>query len=137
MSNTPKVTAIDHIVLTAENLDITLAFYTKCLGMSQQSFTPCDGGSPRYALSFGNQKINLHSVKSPYSPHALRPTTGALDLCFLSDLPLEIWQDIFQSFNVAIEAGPIQRTGAQGSIDSLYVRDPDGNLIEISNSKAV
>ena len=127
------LTSIDHIVLTASDLDKTISFYCDVLGMTLENFTPSDGGEERKSLKFGDQKINLHHAKLPYKPHANNPVSGAVDICFLSSTTLEEWQKIFSKKGVAIEDGPIQKTGATGPIMSLYVRDPDQNLIEISN----
>ena len=125
--------AIDHFVLTANDMDKTISFYCDVLGMTLEEFTPSDGGEARKSLKFGNQKINLHRAKSPYKPHANNPVSGAVDICFLSSAKMEDWQNIFSDNNVRIEDGPVQKTGATGPIISLYVRDPDLNLLEISN----
>ena len=127
------ITAIDHIVLTASDMDKTITFYCDVLGMTLEEFTPPSGGNPRKSLKFGEQKINLHPAQSPYQPHAHNPMAGAVDICLLSSAPMEQWQAVFAKHNIPIEDGPIQRTGATGPIMSLYVRDPDFNLIEISN----
>ena len=123
------IKSIDHIVLTASNMKRTAAFYCDALGMELQQFTPPDGSADRLTLLFGQQKINLHDAAAPFSPHARIPTAGALDLCFLSDVGLA---DL-AAHGIAIEQGPIRRTGATGPINSIYVRDPDGNLVEIAN----
>ena len=125
--------AIDHFVLTANDMDKTISFYCDILGMTLEEFTPSDGGEARKSLKFGNQKINLHRAKSPYKPHANNPVSGAVDICFLSSAKMEEWQSIFAENNIKIEDGPVQKTGATGPIISLYIRDPDLNLIEISN----
>jgi catechol 2,3-dioxygenase-like lactoylglutathione lyase family enzyme len=127
------ITSIDHIVMTAADPDATIAFYCDVLGMELQSFQPADGSQARRALCFGNQKINLHDAASPYVPHARQPVAGAVDLCFLSDVPIADWQDRFAANDVALEHGPVEKTGATGPLWSVYVRDPEGNLIEISN----
>jgi catechol 2,3-dioxygenase-like lactoylglutathione lyase family enzyme len=114
-------------------MDKTISFYCDVLGMTLEEFTPSDGGEARKSLKFGNQKINLHRAKSPYKPHANNPVSGAVDICFLSSAKMEDWQNIFSENNVRIEDGPVQKTGATGPIVSLYIRDPDLNLIEISN----
>ena len=132
---TPKVKALDHLVLSVADIGATVDFYTRILGMQVESFVPADG-QPRLALQFGLQKINLHDAKTPYSPHAHVVQAGSADLCFLSDTPLENWQAHLAQQDVAILQGPIRRTGAQGPLLSLYLRDPDGNLIEISNQLA-
>jgi len=127
------ITAIDHIVLTSADLDKTIAFYCDVLGMELQVFNPPDGSPARRALCFGDQKINIHAESAPYVPHARRPVAGAVDLCLLSDLPVSEWQELFAAQGVPLEDGPVAKTGAKGPLISVYVRDPDGNLIEISN----
>ena len=79
------------------------------------------------------QKINLHQAASPYMPHAQNPISGAVDICFLSDTPIEEWIKLFTQYSIHVEEGPIAKTGATGPLCSIYVRDPDGNLIEVSN----
>jgi catechol 2,3-dioxygenase-like lactoylglutathione lyase family enzyme len=129
----PTLTSLDHLVLTVQDIEKTLAFYIHILGMSKTSFQPED--SPlRHALCFGEQKINLHEARAPFSPRARFATPGSADLCFLSQTPLPVWQTHLAAHDITIERGPIPRTGAHGPITSIYVRDPDGNLIEISNS---
>ena len=133
MTQSPcRVTALDHLVLTVADLPATLAFYRDILGMRAESFPAADG-TDRWALHFGPTKINLHQQGAEFLPKAARPTPGAADLCFLSPTPLAIWLDHLAQAGVAIEEGPVRRTGATGPILSLYLRDPDGNLIEISN----
>ncbi len=129
---TPRLTALDHLVLTVADMAATLAFYGDVLGMQADVFTPADG-STRHALCFGQQKINLHPAAAPFDPKAARVTPGSADLCFLSDTPLADWQAHLGRNGIPIEQGPIRRTGAEGPILSIYVRDPDGNLIEIAN----
>lgn len=125
--------AIDHIVLTVTDIDATIAFYCDVLGMTLGEFYPVGGGEVRKSLDFGSQKINLHEAKSPFEPHAKNPLPGTADICFLSSTPLDEWQSIFQANGIEIEQGPAPKTGATGPIKSLYIRDPDLNLIEISN----
>ena len=127
------LTSIDHIVLTASDLEKTISFYCNILGMTLDEFSPSDGSGVRKSLKFGEQKINLHYANSPYKPHAVNPVSGAVDICFLSSTTIEEWQNIFSKNNIVIESGPTQKTGATGPIISIYVRDPDKNLIEISN----
>jgi catechol 2,3-dioxygenase-like lactoylglutathione lyase family enzyme len=127
------IESIDHIVLTAQNIEQTTSFYCDVLGMQLEAFSPPDGSPERRALKFGNQKINLHDAKAPYVPHAKNPTSGAIDLCFLSDVTIQDWIKTFELHKIPIENGPVQKTGATGPLMSVYVRDPDGNLIEISN----
>ncbi|MDB4558638.1 VOC family protein [Amylibacter sp.] len=126
-----KITAIDHLVLTVANIPRAVAFYSDILGMAAQSFTAADG-SVRTALVFGKQKINLHSANAPFAPHAGNPMTGTADLCLLTDDDLGEWINHFRMLNIDILEGPIARTGARGPINSIYLRDPDQNLIEIS-----
>ena len=130
------ITSIDHIVLTSKDVDKTIEFYTKILGMTLELFPVANEQNKRLALKFGNQKINIHDASSPFSPHAKNPTSGSIDICFLSHVDLTEWSKIFAANNITIENGPIRKTGATGSLMSLYVRDPDGNLIEISNTIA-
>ncbi|MEL7088982.1 MAG: VOC family protein [Planctomycetota bacterium] len=128
----PAVSSLDHLVLTVKDPEATVAFYTRVIGMEAVVFHPSDG-STRHALTFGSQKINLHTAAAPFDPKAAHPMPGSADLCFLSDTPLEDWEDHFAEHGVAVEDGPVERTGATGPIRSLYIRDPDRNLIEISN----
>ncbi len=127
----PQVAALDHLVLTVADLAATVRFYETVLGMRAERFTPADG-SERWALKFGAQKINLHQAGAEFEPKAARPGPGTADLCFLTDTPLAEWQTHLAAQGVAVEDGPVPRTGATGPILSLYLRDPDGNLIEIS-----
>lgn len=130
-----RIDSLDHLVLTVADLDATLTFYTGVLGMSAESFHPADG-TVRTALKFGTQKINLHVKGAEFAPKAAHPTPGSADLCFLTQTPLKDWQRHLSDHNIAVEQGPVKRTGATGPILSLYVRDPDGNLIEISVAQA-
>ncbi len=116
-------------------MDKTIYFYCEILGMTLQRFSPPDGSSDRLAVLFGPAKINLHDASSPYIPHARCPVAGAVDICLLSDVTVENWCKRFEEFSVSIENGPVAKTGAMGPLWSIYVRDPDGNLIEISNQK--
>ncbi|WP_425074362.1 VOC family protein [Sagittula sp. S175] len=126
-----KVQSLDHLVLTVADMDETCAFYT-LLGMQVADFQPTTG-APRKALHFGTQKINLHPASGPFDPKAEYPTPGSADLCFLSDTPIDDWVSHLRAQGIEIEEGPVPRSGAQGPILSIYLRDPDGNLIEISN----
>ena len=128
----PEISAIDHLVLTTTDMTACIAFYSDVLGMKARSFQAADG-SERHALYFGVQKINLHQAGAEFSPHAARPKPGSADLCFLSKTPLSEWVKHLQSQGVIAESGPVARSGATGPITSIYLRDPDGNLIEISN----
>jgi len=128
----PCVSGRDHLVLTVADLGATVAFYRDVLGMEAVVFRGADG-SDRHALRFGAQKINLHVAGAEFSPRAARATPGSADLCFLSDTPLGRWQAHLAGLGVPVEDGPVPRSGAKGAIVSLYLRDPDGNLLEISN----
>lgn len=128
----PSVDALDHLVLTVADIDRSVAFYTAVLGMRAAPFQPAEGPE-RMALEFGTQKINLHPADAPFAPHAHAPQAGSGDLCFLSSTDLNAWQAHLDQSGVAIEEGPVRRSGATGPILSLYIRDPDGNLIELSN----
>ena len=123
-----KIDAIDHIVLTVADVEATCAFYVRVLGMEPVTFA--DG---RRALAFGAQKINLHPAGREYEPKAHRPTAGSGDLCFVTSVPLEKVVAHLQACGVPILEGPVARTGARGPISSVYFRDPDLNLIEVSN----
>lgn len=127
-----RVSGLDHLVLTVANIAVTVAFYRDVLGMAAQRFTPADG-TIRWALKFGAQKINLHQAGQAFEPKAERATAGSADLCFLSDVAIVDWQEHLSSQGVEVIEGPVQRTGAMGAILSIYLRDPDGNLLEISN----
>ncbi len=129
----PQVSGLDHLVLTVADVARTVAFYRDILGMQPEEFRPADG-SVRWALKFGAQKINLHSAAAPFEPKAKVATRGSADLCFLSEQPLDRWLAHFLEQDVVVEQGPVTRTGATGPIVSLYIRDPDGNLIEVSNT---
>ncbi|MEL6855716.1 MAG: VOC family protein [Cyanobacteria bacterium J06607_13] len=125
---------LDHLVLTVSDLDRTCEFYTAVLGCEVIFFGQDLCGNPRRALRIGpSQKINLHSAKQPMLPTAQVPQPGTADLCFLTKTPLTDVIGHFQHLAIPIVEGPVQRTGAQGSILSVYIRDPDGNLIEVAN----
>lgn len=123
-----QIARLDHLVLTVKDLDKTVEFYTKVLGMEATTFR---GG--RKALNFGEQKINLHEQGKEFDPKAVLPTPGSADLCFITMSGLDDVQDHLQKCNIPVIEGPVERTGAVGGIRSVYIRDPDGNLIEISN----
>ena len=123
---------LDHLVLTTGHEAACLDFYTRVLGMTLESFV---GGTPpvnRQAFKFGQQKINLHVKGSEFEPKAHLPVPGALDLCFIASVPLQQVIDKLQRESWPIIEGPVLRTGATCKIRSVYVRDPDLNLIEIS-----
>ncbi len=123
-----KVASLDHVVLTVSDIEATIAFYERVLGMRRVD--PATPG-PR-GVAFGNQKINLHQVGSELSPRAVRATAGSADVCFLLDGPLEPVIEELAALGVPIEEGPIERVGAQGPMMSVYFRDPDGNLLEVA-----
>lgn len=123
-----KIDRLDHLVLTVHDIDATLAFYVDVLGMDAVTF-----GAGRRALGFGQQKINLHPAAAPLEPHAVRPLPGSADLCLITGTPIADVMVHLQGRGVAIEQGPVSRTGATGPIMSVYFRDPDGNLIEVAN----
>ncbi|MDR3410818.1 MAG: VOC family protein [Formivibrio sp.] len=126
------ISHLDHLVLTTADEMACVDFYTRVMGMSLETFI---GGTPpieRKALKFGNQKINLHIKGKEFEPKAILPTPGALDLCFISSVPLDTAISRIQDCEWPIIEGPVKRTGATGPIRSIYLRDPDGNLIEIS-----
>ena len=127
------ISSIDHIVLTVADLSKTIDFYCSVLGITMVEFVPPTGGPARKSLHFGKQKINLHDAASPYVPHAKAPQPGSVDICFISTQSLDDWQAHLANHDVSIEDGPVRKTGANGALMSLYIRDPDGNLIEISN----
>jgi catechol 2,3-dioxygenase-like lactoylglutathione lyase family enzyme len=128
MSPPMIIDSLDHLVLTVKDIDTTAAFYSKALGMDIITF-----GGGRKALSFGVQKINLHQYQHELEPKAQQPTPGSADLCFITSVPLSEVVNHLSSCNIAVIEGPVQRTGATGPILSVYFRDPDMNLIEISN----
>ncbi|TDM06037.1 VOC family protein [Ideonella sp.] len=123
---------LDHLVLTTSRPQACIAFYTGVLGMQLETFV---GGTPpveRQALKFGHQKINIHVQGSEFEPKAHLPVPGALDLCFIASIPLQAVIERLQQAPWPIVEGPVLRTGATQKIRSVYVRDPDFNLIEIS-----
>ena len=126
-----KITSLDHLVLTVADPQATATWYARVLGTETEEFRPSDG-STRLALRFGAQKINLHRKGAEFRPHAAVPAPGTADLCFLTDDPLDAWVAHLNAQDVAVEEGPVPRTGATGPILSIYLRDPDGNLIEVS-----
>ena len=128
-NNAMRIDSLDHLVLTVASIPAAVEFYTLALGMEAITF-----GAGRTALAFGRQKINLHEAGHEFEPKALRPTPGSADLCFLTGVPLEEVIAHLSSHGVAIIEGPVKRTGAQGPILSVYIRDPDQNLVEISNT---
>lgn len=127
---TPAVTVdtIDHIVLTVRDVAASRAFYARIFGMTAVAF-----GDGRWALHFGNQKINLHEAGGAIMPRAAHPSPGSADLCFLTTTPLAAVGAHLAAEGVTLELGPVDRMGACGPLRSLYFRDPDGNLIEVAN----
>ena len=121
---------IDHIVLTTRDLAGCIRFYTEVLGMKVESFKTPTG--TRQALKFGNQKINLHEWGREFTPRAHVAAPGTLDLCFIAAVPLEAVIAKLKAAQIPILEGPVMKTGATGKIRSVYVRDPDLNLVEIS-----
>jgi catechol 2,3-dioxygenase-like lactoylglutathione lyase family enzyme len=123
-----KIQRIDHLVLTVKNIDISCDFYTQVLGMELVTF-----GAGRKALAFGTQKFNLHEYGKEFEPKAYEPTPVGIDICLITETLLPIVIAHLEHKGVQVIEGPVQRTGATGAINSIYIRDPDLNLIEISN----
>jgi catechol 2,3-dioxygenase-like lactoylglutathione lyase family enzyme len=123
-----SIDRIDHIVLTVFDLERTLDFYARVLGMEPVTFA-----EGRRGLAFGRQKLNLHQAGREFEPKALRPAPGAIDVCFIAADPLEDVIAMLEEHGVAIIEGPVAKTGALGPMTSVYFRDPDGNLIEVSS----
>ena len=123
-----RVDRIGHLVLTVASIEATFEFYTRVLGMEVMTFGPS-----RTALAFGTSKINLHQAGREFEPKALRPTPGSADLCLIVDDDIAEVLAELAAAGVPVEEGPVERTGALGPIMSCYVRDPDHNLIELSN----
>lgn len=123
-----QITRLDHLVLTVADIDATCDFYTRVLGMTVVTF-----GENRRALTFGAQKINLHRQGREFEPKAHRPTPGSADLCLIAGVPLADAEAHIRAAGVDIVEGPVRRTGATGPIWSVYFRDPDLNLIEVSS----
>lgn len=123
-----RISRLDHLVLTVASIDATVSFYTRILGMTAVTF-----GAGRTALTFGTAKINLHEAGREFEPRALRPTPGSADICLIVEDDIRELVTELASAGVAIEEGPVERTGATGPILSCYLRDPDQNLIELSN----
>jgi catechol 2,3-dioxygenase-like lactoylglutathione lyase family enzyme len=123
-----RIDRLDHLVLTVADIDLTVEFYTHVLGMDETIF-----GDGRRALAFGHSKINLHQAGHEFEPKALRAVPGSADLCLIAVEPLDQVMAELAAHGVHIEEGPVERTGAAGPIISVYFRDPDQNLIEVSN----
>ena len=123
-----QIERIDHLVLTVKDIPTTCDFYAQVLGMTAVTF-----GAGRKALSFGEHKINLHQSGREFEPKAHRPTPGSADICLITSTPIAQVISHLQACSVELLEGPVQRTGALGPIMSVYFRDPDSNLIEVSN----
>ena len=123
-----RIDRIDHFVLTVASIEATCDFYSRVLGMSVVTF-----GQGRKALVFGRQKINLHEVGKEFEPKAKTPVAGSADFCLITETPIEEVVRHLESCGVPVAEGPVGRTGATGAIRSVYVRDPDQNLVELSN----
>lgn len=123
-----KTTHLDHFVLTVKDIDKTVKFYENVLGMKKEIFK-----ENRIALKYGNSKINLHQLGNEFEPKAFNVKTGSADLCFIIDSSIIEAKKYIESLGIKIEEGIVKRTGANGEINSIYLRDPDKNLIELSN----
>ena len=123
-----KIDSIDHVVFTVKDIEATCEFYTKVLGMEVVTF-----GEGRKALSFGSQKINLQRVGRESTLIAEKPTSGSADVCFVTSVSLSDVISHLKSCGVKLIAGPVERNGARGMMTSVYFRDPDMNLVEVSN----
>lgn len=121
-----KIERLDHMVITTEHLEECLGFYTKMLDME------LDDRNGRYAVKFGMQKFNIHTKKGEFQPAAENPTYGSQDICLIARGTIEEIEKELREKGCPIELGPVKRTGALGPIESIYLRDPDGNLVEIS-----
>jgi catechol 2,3-dioxygenase-like lactoylglutathione lyase family enzyme len=126
----PPIESLDHLVLTVEDLEATCRVYVDGLGMALMRFGENDS---RLALRFGRQKLNLHQRGREFEPKAMRPTPGSADLCFLTAQPVETLKAELEAKGFAVIEGPVARSGAIGPLRSIYLRDPDGNLIELAN----
>jgi catechol 2,3-dioxygenase-like lactoylglutathione lyase family enzyme len=123
-----KITRLDHLVLTVVDLEATVDFYTRALGMTVRAF-----GAGRLALRFGEQKINLHEAGNEFEPRARLATPGSADFCFVVEQPLAEWRERLAELGVPLVLGPVPRDGALGPMTSIYIRDPDGNLLELAS----
>lgn len=123
-----QINRLDHLVLTVKDIEKTVAFYTQILGMQKEVFK-----ENRIALKYGNQKINLHELGKEFEPKAHNVKEGSADLCFIIDTSVEEAKSYLEKKDVKIIEGIVDRTGANGTIKSIYLRDPDLNLIELSN----
>lgn len=123
-----RIDAVDHLVLTVKDIEATCTFYSKAMGMNVVTF-----GEGRKALAFGSQKINLHQQAKEFEPKAHRPTPGSGDFCLITSVALPEVIAHLKACGVDLIEGPVKRTGAVGTLLSVYFRDPDLNLIEVSN----
>jgi len=123
-----KIDSVDHIVFTVKDIEATCAFYSKVLGMRVVTF-----GGDRKALAFGSQKINLHQEGQEFEPKADRPTPGSGDICLITSVAVPDVVNHLKACGIEVIDGPVKRTGAVGTLLSVYFRDPDLNLIEVSN----
>lgn len=123
-----RIDRLDHLVLTVASIEATVEFYTQVLGMDVVTFGP-----GRTALAFGTSKINLHQAGKEFEPKALHPTPGSADICLIVDDDIADVVAQLAAAGIAVETGPVERTGATGPMVSCYLRDPDHNLIELSN----
>ena len=123
-----RVDRLDHLVLTVASIEATVTFYVRVLGMDVVTF-----GAGRTALTFGTSKINLHEAGKEFEPKALHPTPGSADICLIVDDDIADVIAQLTAAGIPVEEGPVERTGATGPIVSCYLRDPDHNLIELSN----
>lgn len=122
------IQSLDHLVLTVNSIEDSIHFYCDILGMQHIQFA-----DNRHALQFGSQKINLHQLDNIYQPAADSPTSGSADLCFIAEMSIENIISKLNESGINIIEGPVERTGATGDILSVYIRDPDMNLLELSN----
>ena len=127
-----RIDRLDHLVLTVASIEASCSFYARTLGMTVVRF-----GQGRTALAFGAQKINLHLAGKEFVPHAQHPVPGSADICLITATPLDQGMAHVRAQGVDILEGPVDRTGATGPMRSFYFRDPDGNLIEVSNYVAI
>jgi catechol 2,3-dioxygenase-like lactoylglutathione lyase family enzyme len=123
-----EVLGMDHLVLTVASIGRTVAFYRDVLGLRAETF-----GDGRWALHFGDQKFNLHEAGHEFEPKAARPTPGSIDICLVVATPIDSVVAALRAKEVPLVEGPVDRTGARGKIRSVYLRDPDDNLVELAN----
>ena len=125
-----QVERLDHLVLTVKDIAVTSVFYQTALGIKTVTFA-----ENRTVLVFNTGKINLHEAGNEFKPAALRPTPGSADFCFITKTPVAAVAEKLRSLSIPVIEGPVKKTGAFGPLLSIYLRDPDGNLIEISNEE--